>query len=133
MDVCIRKPLIATASKDKTIKIWNYEERTVETPKSEAEAASCLSFHPSGLHLAVAYSDKLKILNLQKDGETTSNYKDINSFRNCTAIKFSNGGQYLAAASGNLLHLFKFYTGENPTGMTFTGHTGKIKGIAWSK
>lgn len=62
-----------------------------------------------------------------------SNYKDINSFRNCTAIKFSNGGQYLAAASGNLLHLFKFYTGQNPTGMTFTGHTGKIKGIAWSK
>lgn len=29
MDVCIRKPLVATASKDKTIKIWNYEERTV--------------------------------------------------------------------------------------------------------
>lgn len=29
MDVCVRKPLIATASKDKTIKIWNYEERTV--------------------------------------------------------------------------------------------------------
>lgn len=29
MDVCTRKPLIATASKDKTIKIWNYEERTV--------------------------------------------------------------------------------------------------------
>jgi hypothetical protein len=25
MDICIRKPLIATASKDKTIKIWNYE------------------------------------------------------------------------------------------------------------
>jgi len=34
MDLCIRKPLIATASKDKTIKIWNYEDRTVETPKS---------------------------------------------------------------------------------------------------
>lgn len=36
MDVCTRKPLIATASKDKTIKIWNYEEKTVETPKAEA-------------------------------------------------------------------------------------------------
>ncbi len=24
MDVCVRKPLIATASKDKTVKIWNY-------------------------------------------------------------------------------------------------------------
>ena len=62
-----------------------------------------------------------------------SNYKDINSFRNCTYVKFSNGGQYLAAASGNLLHLFKFYTGENPVGMTFSGHSGKIKCIAWNK
>ena len=111
MDVCTRKPLIATASKDKTIKIWNYEERTVETPKAEAESALCLSFHPSGLHLAVAYSDKLRILNLQKDGESMSNFKDINSFRNCTYVKFSNGGQYFAAASGNLVHVFKFYTG----------------------
>jgi len=29
MDICVRKSLIATASKDKTIKIWNYEDRTV--------------------------------------------------------------------------------------------------------
>ena len=29
MDICVRKPLIATASRDKTIKIWNYEDRTV--------------------------------------------------------------------------------------------------------
>ena len=39
----------------------------------------------------------------------------------------------MAAASGNLLHIFKFYTGENPVGMTFTGHSGKIKCIAWNK
>jgi WD40 repeat protein len=29
MDICIRKPLVATAGKDKCIKIWNYEEKTV--------------------------------------------------------------------------------------------------------
>lgn len=29
MDLCLRKPIIATASKDKTIKLWNYEDRTV--------------------------------------------------------------------------------------------------------
>jgi cilia- and flagella-associated protein 57 len=110
MDACVRKPIIVTASKDKTIKIWNYEDRTVETPKSEAEAASSLSLHPSGLHLVIAYSDKLRVLNLQKDGESLSNFKDINSFKNCSYVKFSNGGQYFAATSGNQLHIFKFYT-----------------------
>ena len=133
LDLCIRKPLIATASKDKTIKIWNYEDKTVETPKSEAEAASSLSLHPSGLHIVVAYSDKLRVLNLQKDGESFSNFKDINSFKNCTYVKFSHGGQYFAATSGNQLHIFKFFTGENPQGMTFSGHSGKIKSLAWSK
>jgi WD40 repeat protein len=29
MDICIRKPLVATAGRDKCIKIWNYEEKTV--------------------------------------------------------------------------------------------------------
>lgn len=62
-----------------------------------------------------------------------SNFKDINSFRNCNYIKFSNGGQYFAATSNNLVHIFKFYTGENPVGMTFSGHTGKIRCVAWSK
>ena len=81
----------------------------------------------------MAYSDKLRILNLQKDGEAVSNFKDINSFRNCTFVKFSNGGQYFAAASGNIVHVYKFYTGENPPGMTFSGHSGKIKGMAWNK
>jgi WD40 repeat protein len=31
------------------------------------------------------------------------------------------------------LHIFKFFTGENPQGMTFSGHSGKIKSLAWSK
>jgi WD40 repeat protein len=30
MDVCIRKQLVVTCSKDKTIRIWNYATRTLE-------------------------------------------------------------------------------------------------------
>ncbi len=40
MDVCTRKPLIATCSSDKTIssiRIWNYEEKTLECVKYFAE------------------------------------------------------------------------------------------------
>ena len=29
MDVCIRKPIIATCSLDKTIRVWNYENKSV--------------------------------------------------------------------------------------------------------
>ena len=29
MDVCLRKPIIATCSMDKTIRVWNYENKSV--------------------------------------------------------------------------------------------------------
>jgi hypothetical protein len=67
--------------------------------------------------LVIAYSDKLRMLNIQKDGESLNGYKDINSFKNCSEIKFSNGGHYFAAVSGTSVHVFKFYTGENLPGM----------------
>ena len=82
----------------------------------------------------VAYSDKIRLLNLQKDGESMSTIKDIGSFKNCTYIKFSNGGQYFAATSGNLIHLYKFFTGDSPYAIsTLSGHSGKIKCLAWNK
>lgn len=30
MDVCIRKPIIATCSTDKSIRVWNYENKSVQ-------------------------------------------------------------------------------------------------------
>lgn len=54
-------------------------------------------------------------------------YKEISQFKNCKEIKFSNGGQYFAAVNGNMpanvIHIFKFYTGENPVNIL------KIKNI----
>ena len=37
LDVCICKSLIATCSLDKTIKIWNYYEKTLELNKGPFE------------------------------------------------------------------------------------------------
>lgn len=53
MDICIRKPLIATCGKDKTIKIWNYEEKTLELSWLFNEEAYCIALHPSGLHVHI--------------------------------------------------------------------------------
>lgn len=47
----MRKPLIATCGKDKTIKVWNYEEKTLELSWLFNEEAYCVALHPSGLHV----------------------------------------------------------------------------------
>jgi hypothetical protein len=55
MDLCVRKPLIVTAGIDKYIRIWNYEEKTLECYKSFAEEVYSVSIHPSGFHLVVGF------------------------------------------------------------------------------
>ena len=59
MDICIRKQLIVTVSKDRMIKIWNYATRKLEISTSVNEDALAVAFHPSGFHLIVALQDKI--------------------------------------------------------------------------
>ena len=54
LDVCIRKELIATSSRDKTVCIWNYATKTHEMSYTFPEECLTVAFHPSGLHLVVA-------------------------------------------------------------------------------
>lgn len=56
MDVCLRKPLVATCSLDKTVRVWNHAERNnLEISRTFEEKALALTFHPSGLHLVVSF------------------------------------------------------------------------------
>lgn len=89
------KPLIVTCSKDKTVKIWNYELNTLENSKKFDEEANCVTFHPSGFHIAVAFTSRIRMINVLLDGMQP--YRDIND-KNCTALKYSQGGSYLAVA-----------------------------------
>jgi len=143
MDICIRKPLIATCGQDKTIKVWNYEDKSLELNWSFStnEEPFALAFHPSGYHIVVAFSDKLKFMSINIHGQSkmdkNRHYKEISQFKNCKEIKFSNGGQYFAAVNGtnnaHVIHVYKFYTGENPSHLIFKAHQNKVKGIMWSK
>ena len=54
LDVCIRKHLIVTCSRDNTVNIWDYVTRTLEIQTTFAEECLAVAFHPSGLHLVVA-------------------------------------------------------------------------------
>jgi WD40 repeat protein len=53
VDTCVRKPLVATCSTDKSVRIWNYVDKTSELVKFFPEEAYSIAFHPSGLHVLV--------------------------------------------------------------------------------
>ena len=92
MDICIRKPLIATVSSDKTLKVWNYEEKTLEYNYSFPDEAFCVAFHPSGLHCVIGFTDKIQIINLFLDiKESRRVLKEIPA-KHYKQIRFSNGG-----------------------------------------
>ena len=67
LDVCIRKPLIATCSLDRSVRIWNFETCSLELYKEFAEEAYAIALHPSGLYILVGFSDKLRLMNLLID------------------------------------------------------------------
>jgi len=64
LDVCIRKQLIVTCSKDRTVKIWNYVTKTLEISQTVPEDALAVAFHPSGFHIVVAIQDKITLFNV---------------------------------------------------------------------
>ena len=64
LDVCVRKQLLVTCSKDRTIKIWNYVAKTLEISHVLPEDLLAIAFHPSGFHLVVAMPDKILLFNV---------------------------------------------------------------------
>jgi len=100
LDVCIRKALLATCSLDRTVKIWNYLEHTLECSKEFEEPAHALAFHPSGLNLVVAFSDKIRMINIYESDFVI--IKEI-QIKNCKEIKFSNGGHLFAVANNTII------------------------------
>ncbi len=88
LDTCIRKPMIVTCGIDKSVRIWNVMDKTSESLKCFKEEALAIAMHPSGFHLVVAFSDKLRMLNILMD--------DIRPYREfpvkqCHEVRFSHG------------------------------------------
>ncbi|KAG9471587.1 hypothetical protein GDO78_014121 [Eleutherodactylus coqui] len=127
LSVCIRKSLIATCSLDHSVRIWNYENNSLDLYKEFQEEAYSISLHPSGLYVLVGFSDKLRLMNLLID--------DIRSFkefavRGCRECVFSHGGHLFAAVNGNVIHIYSTATFENV--INLKGHNGKVRSVAWS-
>lgn len=64
MDVALRKPLVATVGTDSVVRVWNFEDRTIECWKSFTEETLVVAIHPSGFHVAIGFVDRVRIMNV---------------------------------------------------------------------
>ena len=65
--------------------------------------AVALSFHPAGFQLCVAFKDKLTLYNVLLD--KLKPYRET-VLKNCREVRYSNGGQYFAAAASINVYLY---------------------------
>ncbi|NXW07254.1 CFA57 protein, partial [Fregetta grallaria] len=127
LDICFWKPILATCSLDRSVRIWNYKTNTLELYKEYWEEAYTVSLHPTGLFCLVGFSDKLRFISLL--------YEDMHVFkefalRKCRECSFSNGGHLFAAVNGNVIQIYSSITFENINNLK--GHSGKIHAVKWS-
>lgn len=127
MDACIRKPLVATAGVDATVRIWNYADKRGELSKSFADIALSLAFHPSGLHLLLGFSDKLRLMNVLLDD--LRQVKEL-PIKNCREVRFARGGHIFAAGNAKLVQLFSTATVE--VLHTLRGHSAPVTSLSFT-
>ncbi|KAF4729480.1 WD repeat domain 65, partial [Perkinsus olseni] len=128
MDVCVRRPIVATCGADHTVRLWNFWKRRCELEQHFMEEAFSIALHPSGLQALVGFVDRLRLMDVLKDELKT--YKDFPQIKSCRECRFSTGGHLFAAASGNNVEVYKTFTCERV--YQLKGHNNKVRAICWN-
>eukprot|EP00842_Homolaphlyctis_polyrhiza_P001729 jgi/Hompol1/2557/HPOL_005722-RA len=124
--------IVATASEDATVKIWDAETGIFErTVKGHTKAVHDVAFHPNG-SLMVTCSADLSI----KVWDVESEYSCVRTLHghdhSLSAIAFSpNGDFFLTASRDKMIRLWETATGFAIK--TIDGHDEWVRDVAWSE
>jgi len=122
MDTCVLKPLFITICKDNTLRVWNFQTHTPDLTKVFLEDMYSVAMHPTGMHCAVGFTDKLRLYHILVDDLRLCMELPI---KGCKQAQFSDGGNVIAAANGNSINVYDFHTGEKLADLR--GHNSKVR------
>ena len=126
LDVCMSKPIFVTAGKDFTLRVWNLQTHQLDLMKEFTEEILSCALHPTGLHVAVGFLDKVRVYHVILDDLRLC--VEI-AIKGCKELAFSHGGGLLAAVNGNVISVFDFHTGDKIVDLR--GHSSKVRSLCW--
>ncbi|WP_445631239.1 toll/interleukin-1 receptor domain-containing protein [Nostoc sp. DSM 114167] len=118
---------IATASGDKTVKLWNKQGRLLNTLKGHQDQVVSTSFSPDSQILASASLDG--IVKLWKDGKELKTFKKLNT--RIRAVSFSHDGKTLA--SGGDDNIVRLWNIQGQELKMLNRHTGPVYSLSFSR
>ena len=126
MDVCTRKPLFVTIGKDNTLRVWNIQNHQLDLYKEFGEEMFSVALHPTGLHIAVGFLDKVRVYHILLDDLRLCIELPVKTCKECA---FSQGGNLLATVNGNIVSVFDTHSGERVVDLR--GHNSKVRSLNW--
>lgn len=125
---CIRKPIVATCGTDRTVRVWNFLENSLDIIKEYQDPVYCVSLHPDGLSMLIGFGDKLRLCSVF--------YDDIRflkefSIRGCRCCKFSTGGHLFAAVNGSKIQIYSTLTYQLLN--TLHKHSATVHDLIWGE
>ncbi|GAB0089612.1 cilia- and flagella-associated protein 57 [Sergentomyia squamirostris] len=124
--VCMWKPIVVTISTDKTVRVWNYATGRVELVKKYLVNITVITLHPSGIFLALGFSDQLRIMEILLDD--LKSVKEYN-FPKCKVAVFSHRGHMLAVSYGNTIEIISVFSFD--VVQSLKSHNGLILSLIW--
>ncbi|HIK07314.1 MAG TPA: AAA-like domain-containing protein [Trichormus sp. M33_DOE_039] len=132
VDVSPDSSLIASASIDKTIRLWRRDGTAVATLKNHQGAVRAVKFSPDGQFLASANEDGT--IKLWKREDTDAVWRIFKIFKGHTAsvwgVAFSPDGQFLVSAGWD--RTVRFWQQDGKLLKTFAGYKWGFWGVAFS-
>ncbi|KAK3267166.1 hypothetical protein CYMTET_24263, partial [Cymbomonas tetramitiformis] len=130
MDVSSHRPLLITCGEDKTVRVWNYLDKTCRMKKQFFDDLHCVAIHPSGFYALVGMGDKLRLFSVTKD-----DLLQLREFHilQCKEARFSHGGHFFAAANKAAIQVYTMFgSSHSQNTAILKGHSAAVRSLCWA-